>query len=474
MLLRSSAICLVSVSLALAAAASAQSLEVLPAQGSVFMIAGPGGNTTVQVGHEAVIVVDTQTAEVSDELLTVIETLSSKPIRHIVNTSADAHHTGGNAPLSRAGTYVRLMTTFDPRGLSSDAAIVAHVNVLNRMSTTQPDGTELPAATWPSDTYFTESWEFFANNEAVRLLHVPQAHSDGDTIVFFRRSDVVSTGDIFNTDRYPSFDVESGGVDGIIEGLNMIVDLAIPGENQHGGTMVIPGHGRLSDETEVVNYRDMITIVRDRIQAMIDEGFSLRQVRNARPTFDYDGIYTGAQGGLDAGAVCRGDLSGSKQGASMTSGSFLGRRVSLRVGLRAAVRCFAIIGFSAAVFAQPPSGGPAAGTARERALIDITGQWVSVVTEDWLWRMVTPPAGDTASVPLNPAGREVALAWDRERDAAEDRQCLAFGPPGLIRQPGRIRIRWEDDDTLQLDFDAGSQTRRLQFADAGRPPPPSL
>jgi glyoxylase-like metal-dependent hydrolase (beta-lactamase superfamily II) len=189
------------------------------------------------------------------------------------------------------------MTTFDPRGLSADAAIVAHINVLNRMSATQPDGTEIPAAAWPSDTYFTEGWEFFANNEAVRLLHVPQAHTDGDTIVFFRRSDVVSTGDIFNTDRYPSFDVESGGVDGIIEGLNMIVDLTIPGENQHGGTVVIPGHGRLSDETEVVNYRDMITIVRDRIQAMIDEGFSLRQVRNAQPTFDYDGIYTGAQGG---------------------------------------------------------------------------------------------------------------------------------------------------------------------------------
>ena len=275
----------------------AQTLEVLPAQGLVYMIAGPGGNTTVQAGREAVVLVDTQTAEAGEALLDEIEALSPKPIRHIVNTSADAHHTGSNALLSRAGTYVRLMTTFDPRGLSADAAIVAHINVLMSMSS-PPDGSAArPAAAWPSDTYFTEGWEFFVNDEAVRVLHVPEAHTDGDSIVFFRRSDVVSTGDIYNTDRYPRFDVERGGIDGIIEGLNMIVDLTIPGENQHGGTVVIPGHGRLSDETEVVNYRDMATIVRDRIQAMIDDGFSLRQVQAAQPTRDYDGIYdNGADG----------------------------------------------------------------------------------------------------------------------------------------------------------------------------------
>lgn len=268
-----------------------QALEVLPAQGLVYMIAGPGGNTTVQAGHEAVVLVDTQTAEVAGALLAEIQTLSTRPIRHIVNTSAVMHHTGGNELLSRAGTYVRLMTTFDPRGLSADAAIVAHINVLMTMSA-PPDGAPArAAAAWPSDTYFTEGWEFFVNDEAVRVLHVPRAFSDGDSIVFFRRSDVVSTGDIYNTDRYPAFDVERGGVDGILEGLNMIVDLTIPGENQHGGTVVIPGHGRLSDETEVVNYRDMVTIVRDRVQALIDAGNNLRQVIAARPTFDYDGIY---------------------------------------------------------------------------------------------------------------------------------------------------------------------------------------
>lgn len=271
--------------------ATGQSLEVLPAQGLVYMIAGPGGNTTVQAGHEAVVLVDSQTAEAGEALLEQIRGLSTQPIRHIVNTSASEHHSGGNALLSQAGTYVRLMTTFDPRGLSADAAIVAHINVLMAMSS-PPDGESARvAAAWPSDTYFTDGWEFFVNDEAVRVLHVPSAFSDGDSIVFFRRSDVVSTGDIYNTDRYPAFDVEKGSIDGIIEGLNMIVDLTIPGENQHGGTVVIPGHGRLSDETEVVNYRDMVTIVRDRIQALIDAGSSLRQVMAAQPTFDYDGIY---------------------------------------------------------------------------------------------------------------------------------------------------------------------------------------
>ena len=265
-------------------------LEVLPAQGNVFMIAGPGGNTAVQVGHEAIVVVDTQTAGVSDELLATIADLSSKPIRHIINTSADAEHTGGNEAVSRAGTYVRLIDSFDPRGQRTEAGIVAHVNVLARMSS--PTGPEAPAAAWPSDTYFTGEWALFVNGEALQLIHVPEAHTDGDTMVFFRRSDVISTGDIYNTSRYPRFDAEKGGsLAGVIEGLNRILDIAIAGENQEGGTVVISGHGRLSDETEVANYRDMVTIVRDRVAAMLAAGMTLEQAQAAKPTSDYDGIY---------------------------------------------------------------------------------------------------------------------------------------------------------------------------------------
>ena len=286
-------------------------LEVLHAQGNVFMVVGPSGNTSVQVGHEAVVVVDTQSAAVSDALLAAIAKLSTKPIRHIINTSADGEHTGGNEAVSRAGTYVRLIDSFDPRGQRSEAGIVAHVNVLGRMST---PGTQVPAAAWPSDTYFTEQWALFVNGEALQLIHVPEAHTDGDTMVFFRRSDVIATGDIYSTTRYPRFDAERGGsLAGVIDGLNRILDIAIPGENQEGGTVVIPGHGRLSDETEVANYRDMVTIVRDRVAAMIAAGMTLEQVQATKPTSDYDGIYEDPNGWTAAmfvAAVYR-DLAGA-------------------------------------------------------------------------------------------------------------------------------------------------------------------
>lgn len=280
--------------------ASAQpALEVLPAQGSVYMVAGPMGNSAVQVGHEAVIVVDTQPADAGAALLAAIRDLSGQPIRHIINTSAALHHTGSNPALAEAGVYVRLIDSFDPRGLDAKAAIMAHVNVLAAMS--EPvDGaaTSREEAAWPTDTYFTESWAVYVNHEGIQMLHVPNATTDGDTIVFFRRSDVVSTGDIFMPDRYPQFDPAQGGsIRGIIDGLNTVLDLTIAGENQQGGTVVIPGRGRLSDETDVANYRDMATIILERIEALVAQGRSLDEVQAARPTLDYDAQYGTAADG---------------------------------------------------------------------------------------------------------------------------------------------------------------------------------
>ena len=126
----------------------------------------------------------------------------------------------------------------------------------------------------------------------------------------------------------------------------------------------------------------------------------------------------------------------------------------------------------AAVIAQGPR--PEARTPRESAPIDITGQWVSVVTEDWRWRMVTPPKGDTSSVPLNAAGRKAAGAWDLSADRARGALCQAFGPPALIRQPGRVRIRWENASTLLAEFDAGTQVRRFRFGASAPAGAPSL
>jgi glyoxylase-like metal-dependent hydrolase (beta-lactamase superfamily II) len=182
-----------------------------------------------------------------------------------------------------------VIDSLDPRGLDARASIIAHVNVLNRMT-----AANIAAESWPTDTYFTSEWSLFSNGEAVQLFHVPAAHSDGDTIVFFRRSDVISTGAIFDATAYPRFDPHrGGGIDGIIEGLNRVLDLTVAGENQEGGTVVVPGRGRLSDETDVANYRDMVTIVRDRVRDMVGKGLSLEQVQRARPTSDYDGLYEG-------------------------------------------------------------------------------------------------------------------------------------------------------------------------------------
>ena len=260
---------------------------VLPAQGSVYLLAGPGGNSAVQIGSEGPLIVDTQPAAMSARVLEAVRGLSPRPIRHVVLTSGGEQQAGGAATISKAGRYIRVIDSIDPRGLDARASIMAHLNVLNRMS-----AGKTPSDSWPTDTYFAPEWSIFSNGEAVQLFHVTAATSDGDTIVFFRRSDVVCAGAIFDATGYPRFDPERGGsIAGIIEGLNRVLDLTVPGENQEGGTVVIPGRGRLSDETDVANYRDMVTIIRDRIRAMVGKGQSLDQIKRARPTMDYDGLF---------------------------------------------------------------------------------------------------------------------------------------------------------------------------------------
>ena len=310
---RWSIVCAVGVALLSARAGAQRDLEVLPVQGDVFVLAGPAGNTTVQIGPEGPLLVDIQPAALSDRVLEAVEALTPRPIRHIILTSAsDSSPAGGVGRLAEAGRYVRVIDSIDPRGLDTRASIIAHVNVLEQMTSGG-----VPSDSWPTDTYFTSEWALFSNGEAVRLLHVPAAHTDGDTIVFFRRSDVVSTGAIYDAAAYPRFDPGDGGsIDGIIEALTLVLDLTIAGEGQQGGTVVVPGRGRLSDETDVANYRDMVTIIRDRIRALIAQGRSLDQVKAARPTFDYDALYGSTEGDWTAErfveAIYR-DLSGGSR-----------------------------------------------------------------------------------------------------------------------------------------------------------------
>jgi glyoxylase-like metal-dependent hydrolase (beta-lactamase superfamily II) len=175
--------------------------------------------------------------------------------------------------------------------------VIAHEQVLNAMSATAGKAGAIPRGAWPTDAYPGESKEVYANGEGIELFHPAAANTSGDTIVYFRRSDVVVTGDIFTTTAYPVIDAEKGGsFEGVIAALNRIIDITIPKDWQEGGTMVIPGHGRLADEADVVEYRDMVTIIRDRIRDMVKKGMTLEQVKAARPTRDYDGRYGATTG----------------------------------------------------------------------------------------------------------------------------------------------------------------------------------
>jgi glyoxylase-like metal-dependent hydrolase (beta-lactamase superfamily II) len=259
-------------------------VEVLPVQGNVYVLAGAGGSVAIQVGDDGVLLVDTGLAQLNDKVFAAIRQLSNKPIRFIVNTNARPDHTGGDERFAKAGS--KMGGGLLVGGYAGDGAmVIAHEQVLKAMSVR-------PLAAWPTDAYPGESKEIYSNGEGIELLHEFAAATNGDSIVYFRRSDVVVTGDIFSMTSYPVIDIEKGGsFSGVLAGLNRIIDLTIPKDWQEGGTMVIPGHGRIADEADVVEYRDMITIIRDRIQDMIKKGMTLDQVKAARPTRDYDGRY---------------------------------------------------------------------------------------------------------------------------------------------------------------------------------------
>lgn len=275
-----------------AAEAGSAGLGVWHVRGNVYMLVGSESNATIQVGDQGVLVVDTMTEDESEELLNKINELADKPIRHIINTHAHPEHVGGNALLSEAGDelFGNAANGFAPFETGQGSApIYAHENVLVKLSSMEPP---LEFEAWPSSTYFTESKDLYFNGEAVRLFHAPNAHTDGDTIVQFRGSDVISTGDIFDITRYPYIDVENGGsLSGIIDALNHVIEIAVPEALQEGGTLIVPGRGRLCDESEVVEYRDMLTIIRHIIQERINEGMTLAEVQAARPTFGFDVRY---------------------------------------------------------------------------------------------------------------------------------------------------------------------------------------
>ena len=260
-------------------APAADGIRSMHIKGQIWAIYGAGGNVTVQIGDEGVLVVDTGTAEKAAELREEIRRLAGdKPIRYVISTHHHADHTGGNVLLSE-----------EPK---QRAAILAHENVGLHLIQEEAEAGNLIM-----DTFYGDSKDIHFNGEAIEIVHLPAAHTDGDSLVFFRSSDVVSAGGVISTTSFPSFDPKEGGsVNGLIDALNRILDYTVAEFRSQGGTIVIPGHGRLYDETDVAEYRDMLVIIRDRIQARIDDGDSLAKVLASRPALDYEGIFGASKG----------------------------------------------------------------------------------------------------------------------------------------------------------------------------------
>lgn len=259
------------------APAQSSRIQSYHVQGKVWLLTGAASNVAVQIGDDGILVVDTGGKETAADVLAAIRALSDKPIRWIINTHAHADHTGGNETISQAGMTVN----------GNPAAIIGHENALGRMS-----AENRPVTEWPLNSFFESGRDFYFNGEAILLYHVPSAHTDADILVHFRGSDVLVTGDVFVTTHLPMIDLEyGGGIDGFVEGLNKALDITVPAWLQEGGTYVIPGHGRVSDEADLVSYRDLALIVRDRVRASIERGATLRQVQAEKPSLDYDPRY---------------------------------------------------------------------------------------------------------------------------------------------------------------------------------------
>jgi cyclase len=273
--------------------ASTGGLEVLPVHGNVYAIFGAGTNLTASVGVDGILLVNTGEAAMADKVLAVIKKLgdvvdaspesTAVPIRIIVNTNADRASTGGNEKIQAAAQFI----TGAGGGGNGGEHIMAHENVLARM-------TDRPSEAWPTDTFrgsTTHTGRFF-NGEGVELIHVPNAHTDGDSIVWFRYSDVMATGDIFSTTGWPVIDLEKGGTfQGVIDGLNLILRTGLLDFKSEGGTLIVPAHGRICDLADVAFYRDALTIIRDRIEDGIKRGLPLNQIKAEKPTQGWEARY---------------------------------------------------------------------------------------------------------------------------------------------------------------------------------------
>jgi glyoxylase-like metal-dependent hydrolase (beta-lactamase superfamily II) len=271
-------------------------VHVLPVRGSVYMLVGAGGNITVHAGNDGILIVDAGAANMTDKVWAAVQTISRRPLRYIVNTNERLEHTGGNDALALKGSTIPFRPPEDVRvsdGMRGveRANIISYLTVFHRMSAPTGKVAARPEEAWPDNTYSTPQKKLYFNDEPVVILHVP-SNTDGNSIVHFRGADVVSVGDLVDLTGYPVIDIAAGGgIETVVQGLNRLIEITVPNRKSEAGTLVVPGHGRLADQPDVVYYQQMTAIIRDRIKDLIGKGMTVEQVKAARPTRDYDPRY---------------------------------------------------------------------------------------------------------------------------------------------------------------------------------------
>jgi cyclase len=267
-------------------------IHILPVQGNIYMLVGAGSNITLQIGEDGVLMVDAGTAAMSAKVIAAIQTLTDRPLIYIVNTDESMDHAGGNSKIAAIGRPVGFHNLTGPgRGDADGAFIIAYQTVFERMSAPTGGQAVFPDDALPNDTYSIPTKKLYFNGEGIQILHQP-GNTDGNSLVLFRRSDVISAGDIFDLSGFPFIDLKAGGsIQAVKEGLDRLIELAVVRSHAEGGTMIIPGHGRLCDQADVVVYDQMVTVIRDRILDMISRGMTLQQVKDSKPTADWDPLY---------------------------------------------------------------------------------------------------------------------------------------------------------------------------------------
>jgi len=273
-------------------AAADNEVHVLPVQGNIYMLVAGNTNVTVQAGDDGVLLVDAGNAAMSDKVLAAVRSISTGPLIYLIDTDDNPDHTGGNAKIALTGTPVGFHNLTGPgRGDAQGAFIVAFQTTFERMSAPTGDKPAASEDAWPNDTYSIPTKNLYFNGEAIQIMHQP-ANTDGNSIVIFRRSDVISAGDILDLTEYPLIDLKAGGsIQAEKQALDRLIEMAVVRSHSEGGTMIIPGRGRLCDQADVVVYDQMVTVVSDRVRNYISQGMTLQQVKDAKPTADWDPLY---------------------------------------------------------------------------------------------------------------------------------------------------------------------------------------